>query len=479
MKNEISDVSIANKNFSEKEVFDDLSNFLNQHISTDGRILWVGFSGGLDSTVLLYLIHQYFEWLRPEQLTLRAMHINHGLQTQADEWELHCDNFCRKLNIPLIVGHVESIQIKGFGLEQAAREARFEIFEKNMLKNDVLCLAHHLRDQAETFLFRSIRGSGLHGLSAMKQVQQRKDFVMLKPLLNIPVEVLEMIAKHHNLKWIEDPSNADNTFDRNFLRNNVLKTIRTRWQDVDYRLAKTADLCREQAILLDDLAKNDASFLQLKGNSISLLALQQLSSSRVRNFLGWWFRSENLQIPSRSRMTNIQKTLSKINIDNRFKQKLGHYQLQQSGEKIFLIPEELSSSFQIKNSIKRLNRDGDILQINFNFHTFTIIIQIKSKGLKNIDERKIKICFNIELKNINLENHRIHKTLKNIYQENDIPSWLRINWPGLYIDKNMYAICGVGNLKQNIQPENISDLATKVIIKWGSSGHFERADKVF
>ncbi|HFB66746.1 MAG TPA: tRNA lysidine(34) synthetase TilS [Aeromonadales bacterium] len=470
---------IANKNKSEKELLEDVSNFLNQNIPSETRTVWVGFSGGLDSTVLLYLIKKIFKQKKIKKKHLQAIHINHKLQSEAVQWEQHCQKVCDDLNISLIVEEVSSIQVNGHGLEQAAREERFNLFEKNIEENDVLCLGHHLQDQAETFLFRAIRGSGLHGLAAMESRQQRGAFVLLKPFLGTARKTLEMIARKNKLEWIEDPSNNINNFDRNFLRNEIFKPIRSRWHDIDSRFAKVADLCREQAGLLNDLASVDARMVKLSGNNLSIDALQQLSAARIRNLLTWWFRSENLQIPSRLRVNEIQQTLSTVKPDGRFEQNIGPYQLRQSGRQLFLIPTELSANIQNQLFEKNIVKKKDYLQLTYSFAVFEIIIELKSKGIENIPDNSINIKFGIDQKSIFFKNNQFHKTIKNIFQENNIPIWLRDKLPCLYHDEVVYAICGIGNLKQERQTEALVDLTTTVVVKWGLSGHFKITDEIF
>ncbi len=234
--------------------------FLQRNISSRTKTIWIGFSAGLDSSVLIYLLSLYLQQQgKNSTISLKAIHINHGLQDGSTLWENQCQLVCDTLNIPLIVKRFSHIVSHGKGLEQAARAARFSAFDHYLEENDVLCLAHHLQDQAETFLYRLIRGSGIHGLAAMQAVQRRQSYYILKPLLDSPHEQLKLFAREHNIQWLDDPSNQQQKFDRNFLRQTILAGLRKRWSDIDLRIYKTTALCREQASLLNELAILDSN----------------------------------------------------------------------------------------------------------------------------------------------------------------------------------------------------------------------------
>ena len=168
----------------------------------------VAFSGGLDSTVLLHLLAQL---ARSEALpALSALHVHHGLQAAADGWPAHCQAVCRSLGIPL---RVERVQVAvGGSIEQAARDARYRAFQANLGEGQVLLTAQHLDDQAETLLFRLLRGAGLRGLAAMPASRPLGGGRLCRPLLGVSRAELEAYAQAHRLDWVEDPSNQDPRF---------------------------------------------------------------------------------------------------------------------------------------------------------------------------------------------------------------------------------------------------------------------------
>ncbi|MCZ6855575.1 MAG: tRNA lysidine(34) synthetase TilS, partial [Gammaproteobacteria bacterium] len=206
--------------------------------------LLVGYSGGLDSTVLLHAVRS--AWPEAE---LVALHVNHGLQPQSLDWEDHCVGVCQRLNVELITVQL-SLEVEG-NLEAAARTARYQFFSDQLNSNDILLLAHHRFDQAETILLRLVQGRGLIGMPEERSLGRG---VVLRPFLDTPRGELEAYAQHHTLSWTEDPSNRDIGFDRNYLRQRVLPELRARWPTVDVSLSDLANRRRQLDAVLVDLA---------------------------------------------------------------------------------------------------------------------------------------------------------------------------------------------------------------------------------
>ncbi|MFT4249068.1 MAG: tRNA lysidine(34) synthetase TilS, partial [Pseudomonas sp.] len=207
----------------------------------------VGFSGGLDSSVLLH-------WLAcsPAQRArgLSALHVHHGLHPQADAWSRHCAAACAALDVPLRVVRVQVTRDAGEGLEAAARHARHAAFAEHLGHGQRLALAHHRDDQAETFLLRALRASGPDGLAAMTVQRPFAAGTLWRPLLEVSRVALLDYARRHRLAWIEDPANASLEHDRNFLRHRILPLLRERWPHADAALARSATLSGEAKDLL-------------------------------------------------------------------------------------------------------------------------------------------------------------------------------------------------------------------------------------
>ena len=248
----------------------------------------IAFSGGLDSTVLLHLLANAKD-LPP----LSAIHIHHGLQAVADTWPMHCQSICDSLGVPLRIMRVH-VQ-PGASLERAARDARYQAFAEVTGAGEVLLTGQHRDDQAETLLFRLLRGAGVRGLAAMPAHRPLAAGHLVRPLLDVSRVELEAYAHEHQLQWIEDPSNADSRFSRNYLRHRVLPTLTERWPQAVSSLARTAEYLCEAQTLLDELARMDlqvadqpSPFPWLTLPSLALAPLRELSDARQRNALRHW-----------------------------------------------------------------------------------------------------------------------------------------------------------------------------------------------
>ena len=258
-------------------------------------VTWrIAFSGGLDSTVLLHLLASLSknEALPP----LRAVHVHHGLQAVADAWPDHCRSVCKALGVPL---EVVNVQVPaGASVERAAREARYAAFVALLHSNEVLLTGQHRDDQAETLLFRLLRGAGVRGLSAMPRQRPLGQGYLLRPLLDVSRAELEAYATQQGLNWIEDPSNDDHRYARNFLRQRVFPVLTEQWPQASATLARSAAHLSEAQGLLDDLARIDlhraitpSAFDWLGLRSLELAPLRALSPARQRNALSHWLVS--------------------------------------------------------------------------------------------------------------------------------------------------------------------------------------------
>ena len=252
----------------------------------------IALSGGLDSSVLLHLLARLSN--REALPPLSAIHIHHGLQPVADAWPEHCRQVCAALGIPLQVRHVQGASCAS--LERAAREARYAALAAELGAGDVLLTAQHRDDQAETLLFRLLRGAGVRGLAGMPSSRRLGRGWLVRPLLDVSRRELEAYAQAEGLNWVEDPSNQDDRMARNYLRNRVMPLLAARWPQAQNNLARSAVHLREAQELLDDLARQDlaaarqdpAPFPWLPLPSLALAPLVSLSPARQRNAMRHW-----------------------------------------------------------------------------------------------------------------------------------------------------------------------------------------------
>ncbi|MDZ7621243.1 MAG: tRNA lysidine(34) synthetase TilS [Candidatus Competibacteraceae bacterium] len=267
--------------------------------------LLVGYSGGLDSHVLLHLLAvQHSQRL---DRTLEALYVDHGLQAASAAWgEASCARICRESNIPFRVLRIDGRPASGESPEAAARRARYAAFAAELSSDAALLVAHHRDDQAETLLLQLLRGAGPHGLAAMPAAARLGQGWLLRPLLDVDRAELLAYARIHGLRWIEDASNADLGFDRNYLRHRVLPLLRERWPAANRTLARSAQHCAETAAWLDAEAAADlAGATTERPDCLALPALRASSEPRQRNLLRFWLRRLNLPIPDARQLQQI------------------------------------------------------------------------------------------------------------------------------------------------------------------------------
>ena len=269
----------------------------------EGKRLWIAYSGGLDSSVLLHAAASLRGQLCCD---LRAIHLDHGLHPQSADWAAHCRAVCAELRVPLTECRLALRRNRGESLEAVARAERYRVFAGQLAPGELLATAQHRDDQAETLLLALLRGSGVHGLAAMPAIAALGAGQLIRPLLRFSRAQLDAYARRQSLRWIDDPSNADVGFDRNLLRQRVLPLLRLRWPALEQTLARSAAHCAEAAELLDGLA--DARLLGLSGSrpgTLSIDELRALPRAECRLVLRRWLARAGFRPPSSDRLRRI------------------------------------------------------------------------------------------------------------------------------------------------------------------------------
>ncbi len=248
-----------------------------------GDRLCVGVSGGRDSVVLLHALSR----LAPSfevPIRLSAVHVYHGLSPNADAWADFCADFCQRCGVPLEIVRVDVPRDSGEGLEAAARRMRHGVFAARAA--DWLALAHHRDDQAETVLLNLLRGAGIAGAAGMSPERpQARGPALIRPLLDVPRSAIEAYADTQGLRWIDDESNADVHFRRNFLRREIIPRLEEKFPGTQRSLARAAGHFAEGAELLNELAAIDRVAVLTPAGRLGLAAFNALPAARARNLL--------------------------------------------------------------------------------------------------------------------------------------------------------------------------------------------------
>ncbi len=409
-----------------------------------GQQLLLAYSGGLDSCVLLHLLVQ----LRSELgFDLRAMHVHHGLSPNADDWVQFCEKTCATLDVPLRIVRVDVAVDKGSGIEAAARHARYQaLFEAEA---DFIVLAHHQDDQAETLLLQLLRGAGVKGLAAMAAMDRQRR--LLRPLLDISRGELLQYATAHGLDWIEDESNLDRRYDRNYLRHEVMPLIQARFKSASKVLARTAGHMAESAVLLDDLAQIDAACTGLSASEIRqrlpLDCLRKLALPRARNLLRWWLSLNQLEMPSAARLADMLNQLLCAREDAAISIKLSaDAQLKRYRGAVYI-------DFRCSNAPFSLLWSGQP-QLELPDGSFLTFEKRIGAGLAcaRLGVEKLRIASRDGGERFKPDASRPTRTLKHLLQEANIPPWERQRLPLVYLDDELAMVPGIG-VAANLQPE--------------------------
>ncbi|QHB33679.1 tRNA lysidine(34) synthetase TilS [Yersinia canariae] len=410
------------------------------------RHVLVGFSGGLDSSVLLHLLVCLRDQLIPD-LMIRAIHIHHGLNPLADSWVKHCQQQCRQWKIPLEVVRV-SIDTRHAGIEAAARTARYEAFTSHLAANEVLLTAQHLDDQCETFLLALKRGSGPAGLSAMAAKMPFAHSQLWRPLLTFSREILENYARTQHLQWIEDDSNQDDRFDRNFLRLRVLPLLNQRWPHFAQATARSASLCAEQEQLLDELLAENLQQLQNTEGALSVEGLLLASEVKRAAILRRWLAERGASMPSQSQLQRLWLEVAMARQDAEPQLMVGAHQVRRFRQYLYLLPAQ--TEIRISHLLwAKVQATSDqvaavpaplILPAHLGVLSFATeagqAIKVPAIG----EEISIRFGLQGDIKIVG-RHHSRHS--KKIWQELGIPPWQRERIPLVYFGEQLIAAAGV------------------------------------
>ncbi|APV41052.1 tRNA lysidine(34) synthetase TilS [Pseudomonas frederiksbergensis] len=394
----------------------------------------IAFSGGLDSTVLLHLL---VHLAKTESLpALSAIHVHHGLQAAADAWPDHCQSVCDALGVPL---QVVRVQVQpGASIERAARDARYAAFIEATQANEVLMTAQHRDDQAETLLFRLLRGAGVRGLSGMPSERPLGRGHLLRPLLDVTRAELEAYATEHQLSWIEDPSNQDHQFSRNYLRHQVFPVLTARWPQAVATMARSAAHLSEAQGLLDELAQIDLSHASTASDfdwlglpSLELAPLEKLSDARQRNALSHWLKPLTT-LPDSDHWSGWENVRDATG-DARPLWRLAAGELHRAGGRLWWLsggwlrtpPSPVSWA---EPSVSLVLPDNGVL---------TLTGQIPD-GLLHIRYREGGEVMNLP--------GRGHRDLKRLLNESGVPGFVRGRLPLLYRGKQLLAVANLRGL---------------------------------
>ena len=396
-------------------------------IPDNTRRVYLAFSGGLDSCVLLHLLksgHSSFEII--------PWHINHGLIDTA----LSMEDFCREralaYGLEIRIDRLDLGQIDS-NIESEARHQRYQLFEKGSDEGDCVLTAHHADDQAETFLLNALRGSGVSGLRGIALQRKLGRALLLRPLLDFSRQQLESYANENEISWFNDPSNRDTRFDRNYLRNEIAPIIRKRWPTFEQSLTNASRLQSQAQDLLDELAQIDYQQFEAEASqgvaTLQIEGLLSLSLGRRKNLIRFWIANAGYSVLPQSRM---QALLSQLNskTDSIPEISMPDYSLRIYDLRLHLVPDEVTTyeagefEFGCQQNIEIdalglcLQRTGILAELNIEDQDQSLMLKFRSEGEVSDDR------------------HR----LKRLFQKHRVPPWQRNRVAQVYLNGKLEGI---------------------------------------
>ena len=400
------------------------------------RSFCIAFSGGMDSTVLLYALTRLAQ--RHPLPKLRAIYIQHGLQEAAQAWPAHCQQICDVLKIPLSVIEVNVAPVAS--VEQAARDARYVAFAQHLQDGEVLLMAQHLDDQAETILFRLLRGAGVSGLRGIPVERSLAAGCLVRPLLGISQQDLHSYAQRHYLHWIEDPSNASDGFARNYLRRQIIPVLQTRWPSLRMTLQRTAQHMQEAQQLLDELAELDLNQAQVVSHlpwlllpSLDLCIIRGLTLARQKNLLRYWLAAFTL--PPDAAHWQSWQTLRDAKEDANPIWRLQQGALLRSQNTLYWLPEQWLEELPT-------------LQLTI---TCAGRYELPSNGYLTVSgelSAPLQIRYRQGAERLLIEG-RGHRDLKRLLQEQSIPVFIRARLPLVFQQQQLLAVANLPHLNHS------------------------------
>ena len=406
----------------------------------EGDEIFVGFSGGLDSSVLLHaLVH--IEHINCERVT--ALHANHGLHKAADAWEQHCRDLCRSWGIQFFSTHLDFDNVAGQGTEASARKARYCWFQGQMNDGAVLMTAHHFDDQVETILANLFRGSGAHGIAGIKKSRPFGPGRLWRPLLDVDRGSITQYAGAQGLSWIEDPMNTDLSYTRNYLRHQILPLVENKWPGVARTIARAATNWRDTAELLDDVARSDLRGIPHRQEGLFHLLrapeLTSLSSPRSANVLRSWFVRCGFKPPPRDHLQYVLKALVNTVPKATSVRALPGAEVRRYRDWLYLSKPLRRQT--VPSMVWDRNTTGTLLADN----RLLVARPAVGEGIRKsvYDSESILVRPRYGGERCRLPGCPNHRKLKKLFQERGIPPWQRERIPLLYIGDSLAGVAGL------------------------------------
>lgn len=368
----------------------------------------IAFSGGADSTALLHLFKNH--------KNLRAIHINHGIQIEADNWQNHCQYICDQFDIPLII---EKAHLQDHS-ENSCRLARYDFFKKHLKHGETLLTAHHAGDQAETILLKLLRGTGIKGLCGIEKNRPFYHGHLARPLLDFKPEQLKAYLIKHQINWIEDPSNQESAYKRNAIRNEILPVLQRYFPDTVDHIVRSAENCQQSLDLMSQLGN-------FNGKHLSLSLCRNLPHHLQPTVIYHWLTDKGLPIPDKKTLKQITHDFLSAPSNRHPHYKNKYYQIYRWQNRLHCIKnfthvdDTTSYDWHTAGHFELPNHCGKLI---YNGNTpIDLIVRFRQTGHK-----------------LKTHKHQFNKTVKQLFQDHNIPPWLKANTPFIFYQDELVSL---------------------------------------
>ena len=395
----------------------------------------VAYSGGLDSTAMLHALVAIRHQDTPlAAVPVIAIHVDHGLQADSASWGEHCRRVAASLQVELRTLRVNVQLESGMGPEASARNARYSALHAELDRGDWLLSAHHREDQAETMVLNLIRGSGPAGVAGIGEARRFGPGWLVRPMLNVDRADLRDYADTEGLEWLEDPSNTDRRFDRNFLRHEILPRLQSRWPDIAARLQRSAGHAGEASQLLVDLAEIDFAAIGSRSERLPIDSLSTLSAARQRNVIRYALRDLGLSTPTAMQLDRIQNELIPAREDAQPLVSWSGASVRRYRNGLYLLPQDLA------DAVKPTTISGTEISLGAGLGR----LRFEPDAGVGLEAKLLETDLVVKPREggeeIRLHGQSHTRKLKKLLQEEGIVPWMRDRLPLLYSGDRLIAV---------------------------------------
>jgi len=419
----------------------------------------LAFSGGIDSTVLLHVLaahrHQF------SNVDLLAVHINHALNINSDQWAERCQTICEQMKVGFVAIDVDATPRAGESPEARARTVRYEAISRLVKPGDCLLTAHHQDDQVETLLLQLMRGSGPKGLAAMPEITTFKDALIARPLIHVRRDSIQSYAIKHQLKWVDDDSNRDVKYDRNFIRHEIIPRLQQRWPSLSQTVSRSARYCAEASEILEATARNAIEQMDLgDSEALSVSALLKYSRAEQKNILRYWFTLRRLSTPSSAQLDQVVDQILTAAVDATPRLTWEGSEVRRYRDRIYSLP-QLKEVDVVEPIVWNMQQPLELDNLG-------ILKVAEGSGVgiarKYIGHKNLTVSFRQGGESIQPAGRKEKHALKKLFQEAGVPPWVRERTPLIFVDGELAAVAELF-ISQKFQAQSGED---SYIFQWKS-----------